>query len=171
METYYSITRAKRLNTKYCPHSSMNNQHGFILVTVLFFLLMIGLMVLSLLNATHLELRMSQNYTMASQQFQAAEAGLKVAEARLASLFKEVTLHDSFNYAGYQVFYDIQRLNLLFCIDQQLAYYYRITAQAMQVQRHAITLQTTFAKKTTETCTGKEEKLMQEGRSAWRELH
>ncbi|MDQ8039732.1 MAG: hypothetical protein REH83_04930 [Rickettsiella sp.] len=149
----------------------MNNQNGLILITVLFFLLMIGLMILSLLNTAHLELRMSQNYSMASQQFQAAEAGLKLAEDRLASLFNEVSLHDDFNYAGYRVVYDIQRLNLLFCVDQQLAYYYRITAQAMQTQGRAITLQTTFMKKITETCTGNEKKLIKEGRSAWRELH
>lgn len=148
----------------------MDNQFGFILVTLLIFLLMIGLLVLGLLNTTHLALRMSQNYSMASQQFQAAEAGLKIAEARLANLGKEI-LHGGFDYANYQVLYDIQRLSLPFCIDQHLAYYYRITAQAMQAKQHPLILQTTYAKKINEICTGKEEKLIKEGRSAWRELH
>ena len=147
-----------------------NNQRGYILVTVLFFLLMIGLTVLSLLNSTHLELRMSQNYSMASQQFQAADAGLKIAETRLDSLFRESILHDGINYAGYQVSYEIKRLNLPFCIDQQLAYYYRITVQAMLAQQRTFILQTTYAKKINDICTGKEEKLIKEGRSAWREL-
>jgi Tfp pilus assembly protein PilX len=139
-------------------------------VTVLFFLLIVGLMVLSLLNMTHLELRMSQNYALVSQQFQAAEAGLSLAEARLASLLSVNNLHEELNYAGYQVYYEIQRLPLPFCFDQQLAYYYRITAQAKQRQQHALKLQTTYAKKINETCTGKEQKLIKEGRSSWREL-
>ncbi len=155
--------------TKKC--SLWNAQRGFILVTVLFFLLMIGLLVFSLLNTTHLELRMSQNYSMASQQFQAAEAGLKIAEARLAVVFKRVALHEELSYAGYQIFYDIQRLSLPFCIDKQVAYYYRITAQALQSQQHARSLQTTYAKKTNKTCTGEESKLIKEGRSGWRQFH
>ena len=57
-----------------------DKQQGFILVTGLLFLFMMALMVLSLLNTVHLELRMSQNLAIASQQFQVAEAGLKIAE-------------------------------------------------------------------------------------------
>lgn len=59
-----------------------DKQQGFILVTGLLFLFMMALMVLSLLNTVHLELRMSQNLAIASQQFQVAEAGLKIAENR-----------------------------------------------------------------------------------------
>lgn len=140
-------------------------------MTVLFFLLTIGLMVLSLLNTTHLELRMSQNYSLVSQQFQAAEAGLSIAEARLAGLLNGNILHDKLNYAGYQVYYEIQRLQWPFCLDQQIAYYYRVTAQAKQLRQHALVLQTTYAKKINEPCTGKEQKLLKEGRSAWRQLH
>ena len=152
-------------------NAKVDNQEGFILVTVLFFLLMIGLMVLSLLNMTHLEVRMSQNYSLASQQFQAAEAGLSIAEARLASLLNGNSLHDELNYAGYQVYYEIQRLPLPFCLDQQIVYYYRITARAKQLQQRVRILQTTYAKKINQTCTGKEQKLIREGRSSWRELH
>ncbi|MES2998266.1 MAG: hypothetical protein V4700_02970 [Pseudomonadota bacterium] len=137
---------------------------------MMFFLLMIGLMVLTFFNSTHLALRRGQNYSMASQQFQAAEAGLKIAEQRLATLMKKNVFHDAFNYAGYQVIVDIQRLGLAFCIDQQIAYYYRITAQARQIQGHAVVLQTTYAKKINDVCKGKEETLTKEGRSSWREL-
>ena len=63
-----------------------DKQQGFILVTGLLFLFMMALMVLSLLNTVHLELRMSQNLAIASQQFQVAEAGLKIAEHRLILL-------------------------------------------------------------------------------------
>lgn len=128
-------------------------------------------MVLSMLNTTHLELRMSQNYALASQQFQAAEAGLSIAEARLASFLSDHVLHDELNYAGYQVYYEIQRLDLPFCLDNQVAYYYRITAHAAQLQQRTLTLQTNYAKKINEICTGKEQKLLKEGRSAWRQLH
>ena len=152
-------------------HITADNQDGFILVTVLFFLLMIGLMVLSLLNMTHLELRMSQNYSLASQQFQAAEAGLSIAEARLDRLWNGNSLHDELNYAGYQVYYEIQRLPMPFCLEQQIAYYYRITSRAKQRQQRARILQTTYAKKINQACTGKEQKLIKEGRSSWRELH
>ena len=61
-----------------------DKQQGFILVTGLLFLFMMALMVLSLLNTVHLELRMSQNLAIASQQFQVAEAGLKIAENRFS---------------------------------------------------------------------------------------
>ena len=63
-----------------------DKQQGFILVTGLLFLFMMALMVLSLLNTVHLELRMSQNLAIASQQFQVAEAGLKIAENRFLLL-------------------------------------------------------------------------------------
>ena len=150
---------------------STNIQRGFILVTVLFFLLMIALMVLSLLNSTHLELRMSQNYGMASQQFWAAEAGLKMAEAQLANRWERSHLQDAFNYAGYHIHYDVERIGLPFCSDQQIVYYYRITAKAKQAQRQALVLQTTYAKKVNKKCAENEEKPIKEGRSSWRELN
>lgn len=149
---------------------SANTQHGFILCTVLFFLLMIALMVLSLLNSTHLELRMSQNYGMASQQFWAAEAGLKMAERSLAENSSAKCVQDSFSYVGYQVQYDTERIGLPFCSDQQIIYYYRITARAKQAQRQALILQTTYAKKINKKCAENEEKPIKEGRSSWREL-
>ncbi|WP_126323204.1 pilus assembly PilX family protein [Candidatus Rickettsiella viridis] len=150
---------------------STNIQRGFILVTVLFFLLMISLMVLSLLNSTHLELRMGQNYAMASQQFWAAETGLKMAEVQLANLGARSHLQGSFSYAGYQVQHDAERIGLPFCSAQQIVYYYRITARAKQAQRQALVLQTTYAKKINKKCAENEEKPIKEGRSSWRELN
>lgn len=149
---------------------STNTQYGFILVTVLFFLLMIALMVLSLLNGTHLELRMSQNYSMASQQFWAAEAGLKIAERRLTENSSVKNVHDVFNYAGYHVHYDAERIGLPVCSEQQIVYYYRIMSRAKQAQRNALVLQTTYAKKLNKKCTEIEAKSVIEGRSSWREL-
>ena len=146
-------------------------QRGFILITALFFLLVIGLMVLTLLNSTHVALRTSQNYSMASQQFQAAEAGLKMAEERLATLLGKDAFHGGFDYAGYQIIYDIQRFSLAFCIEQKIAYYYRITAQAKQTQGRAVVLQTTYAQRINEICQGAEKSLPKEGRSSWRELN
>ncbi len=146
-------------------------QDGFILVTVLLFLLLVGLIVLALLDSTHLALRMSQNYSLASQQFQAAEAGLKIAEERLASASIHDRLHGALNYAGYQVIYDIRRFSLAFCIDHHIAYYYHVTARANQPQGRAVVLQTTYAKKLNEKCQGKEKILVKEGRSSWRELN
>ncbi|WP_218813834.1 pilus assembly PilX family protein [Rickettsiella endosymbiont of Dermanyssus gallinae] len=150
---------------------STNIQRGFILVTVLFFLLMIALMVLSLLNSTHLELRMSQNYGLASQQFWAAEAGLEIAERSLAENSSAKHVHDAFNYTGYHVQYDAERIGLPFCSDQKIGYYYRITARAKQAQQQALVLQTTYAKKINKKCAENEEKSIKEGRSSWRELN
>jgi Tfp pilus assembly protein PilX len=150
--------------------SYANSQSGFILISVLFFLLIIALLLLSLLNTTHLALRMSQNYAMASQQFWAAEAGLKVAEDRLAERWAEEGFHDTLIYAGYQVQYDIQRFSLPFCSEKRVVYYYRITAKAKQAQRHALVLQTTYARKTNASCQGKVEKHITEGRRSWREF-
>lgn len=151
-------------------YADSDEQKGFILVTILFFLLIMSLMVLTLLNSAHLELRMSQNYAMASQQFRAAEAGLKIAEEKLSTLVNENTFHASFDYAGYEVVYDIQRFSSRFCLEKQIAYYYRITAQAKQAQGRRVILQTTYAKRLNEVCSGKEEKLTKEGRTSWREL-
>lgn len=150
---------------------STNIQSGFILVTVLFFLLMIALMILSLLNITHLELRLSRNYTMVSQQFWAAEAGLKMAENKLAHLLEGINFQDEFNYAGYQVQYNAKRFSLPFCSDQHIVYYYRITAKAKQAPRNVLVLQTTYAKKTNKKCESNEVQRLTEGRSAWRELN
>lgn len=150
---------------------STNNQGGFILVTVLFFLLMIALMVLSLLNSAHLELRMSHNYGMASQQFWAAEAGLKIAEAQLVNLGERSYLQDAFNYAGYHVQYNVERFSGPFCSDQKIVFYYRITVKAKQAQQQALVLQITYAKKINKKCVENEEKPIVEGRSSWRELN
>jgi Tfp pilus assembly protein PilX len=146
-------------------------QSGFILVTVLFFLLVIALIVLDLLNTTYLQLRMSQNYAVASQQFWAAEAGLKMAEAQLASVWEEKHLRDVFNYADYQVQYEVERFSLPFCHAKHIVYYYRITAKAKQAQQRALVLQTTYAKKTHKKCIEDNEKRLIEGRSSWRELN
>lgn len=154
----------------FCLNNKVPEQKGFILVMVLFFVLIISLLVLSLLNSTHIGLRMSQNYSMASQQFQAAEAGLKIAEDRLSG-FGKSNAHDALNYAGYHVSYDIQRLNLAFCMDQHVVYYYRVTARAKQAQQRALTLQTTYAEKINKVCQGTEEKIKKIGRSAWRQFH
>jgi len=151
--------------------AEIDKQNGFILFTILFFLCMIGLLVLTSLNSTQLALRMSQNYAMASQQFQAAEAGLSIAEERLATLLQKESFHDEMNYAGYQVHYDVRRLSPAFCFEKNLAYYYRITAQAKPTQGRAVVLQSTYAKKINDRCKGKEKRLLQEGRSSWRELN
>jgi Tfp pilus assembly protein PilX len=145
-------------------------QRGFILVTVLFFLAVLGLLVFTLLETVHLELRMAQNYTITSQQFQAAEAGLEFAEMRLGSSLIEKTFYGKLRYVGYPVCYTIQRIGLPLCIGKQQAYYYRITAQTRLNQQQPLILQTTYLKKIDETCQGEENKLIKEGRSSWREL-
>ncbi len=151
-----------------------DRQQGFILVTGLFFLLMMALMVLSSLNTVHLQLRVSQNLAIGSQQFQVAEAGLKIAENRLALLVqrKILDLHQQLNYAGFQLSYDIKRLAMPFCYHEKTAYIYRVIAKARQTTADAaLILETTYAIAGDEDCQGGEAQLIRTGRSAWRELN
>jgi Tfp pilus assembly protein PilX len=151
-----------------------DKQQGFILVTGLFFLFMMALMVLSLLNTVHLELRMSQNLSIASQQFQVAEAGLKIAENRLILLAqrKILDLHQQLNYAGFQLSYDIKRFAMPFCCHEKIAYIYRVIAKARKTTADAVLiLETTYAVAENEECQGGEARLIRTGRSAWRELN
>ncbi len=151
-----------------------DKQEGFILVTGLLFLFMMALMVLSLLNTVHLELRMSQNLAIASQQFQVAEAGLKIAENRLTLLVqrKILDLHQQLNYADFQLSYDIERLAMPFCCHEKIAYIYRILAKARQTAADAaLILETTYAVAGNEDCQGGEAQLIRTGRGAWRELN
>lgn len=145
-------------------------QRGFILVMVLFFLLMIALMALSMLNATHLALRMSQNYATTTQQFWAAEAGLNLAEVQLSHLNDTGYLQDSFSYAGYHVQYKVKRFGLPICNDQGLIYCYWITVTAKQAQQKPLVLQSTYFKKINKKCEKNTEKPITEGRSSWREI-
>lgn len=150
-----------------------DKQQGFILMTGLFFLFVMDLMVLSLLNAVHLELRMSQNLAIAAQQFQVAEAGLKIAENRLTLLMqrKILDLHQQLNYAGFQLSYDIKRFTIPFCYHEKIAYIYRIIAKARQTAADAaLILETTYTVAGNEDCQGGEARLTSIGRSAWREL-
>jgi Tfp pilus assembly protein PilX len=151
-----------------------DKQQGFILVTGLLFLFMMALMVLSLLNTVHLELRMSQNLAIASQQFQVAEAGLKIAENRLTLLVqrKILDLHQQLNYADFQLSYDIKRFAMPFCCHEKIAYIYRILAKARQTAADAaLILETTYAVAGNENCQGGEAQLIRTGRGAWRELN
>ena len=145
-------------------------QQGFILVMVLFFLLMMSLMALSLLNSSYLELRMSQNMAFNSQRFQAAEAGLTLMEHRLNNLsIFSPEIHEYFNYAGFQINAVLKRHEIHYCINQHLAYIYDVIVQANQKIGEGLTLKTTYAIKTQKACTG-ELNLSKAGRSSWREF-
>lgn len=147
------------------------NQQGFILVTVLFFLFIMSLMTLSLLNNSYLELRMSQNWVIAAQQFQAAEAGLKLAEHRLALLSMPIPLlHEHYNYAGFQIDAEVRRHRALYCINQSLAYIYSVIVQAKKINEGVLTLKTTYTIKEKKSCQQKSLTLKRAGRSSWREL-
>lgn len=147
-------------------------QSGFILVMFLLLVLMIALFAMTLHEQLQLTLRTQQNYARGLQQFYAVEAVLSHAEVFLLNhrvveyqLYSEV-------YAGYRVFYSFKRLLTPFCFRQQRAYYYRITAYLTPSHERpvsAITLQTTYACVTPESCQEKDATLGQLGRSAWRE--
>lgn len=146
-------------------------QQGFILVTVLFFLFIMSLMTLSILSSSYLELRVSQNMVLATQQFQAAEAGLKFTEHRLANLSTFIPeLHEHFNYAGFQISSELIRHLTPYCINQSLAYIYDVIVQAKQMAVGSLILKTTYAIKTKIACQHGERSLTKTGRSSWREL-
>lgn len=146
-------------------------EQGFILSIVLFFLFIMSLLILSSLNTANLALHISRNRLLASQQFQAAEIGLKVAEDKLnVEKLNILTLQGQFKFAGFQVSYDIKRYRPSFCNNQKLTYIYRIISQAKQIEGKLLTLETTYAINSNETCHGGESKLTSIGRSTWREL-
>jgi Tfp pilus assembly protein PilX len=148
-----------------------SNQQGFILVMVLFFLFIISLMTLSILSSSYLELRMSQNMIITAQQFQAAEAGLKLTEHRLTSLSTfNSEWHEYFNYAGFQISSKLIRHLTSYCINQSLAYIYDVIVQAKQMTVGVLTLKTTYVVQAKVACRHKELTLTKNGRSSWREL-
>ncbi|MEN9916352.1 MAG: uncharacterized protein RLY40_284 [Pseudomonadota bacterium] len=137
---------------------------------VLFFLFIMSLMALSLLNSSYLELRMSQNMASIAQRFQAAEAGLRLAEHRLSSLSMfSAEIYEHFNYAGFQINAALKKHKIHYCINQRLAYIYDVIVEAKQTIGEVITLKTTYAIKTKTACSG-ELTLSKAGRSSWREL-
>lgn len=147
-------------------------QQGFILVTVLFFLFVMSLMTLSILNNSYLELRMSQNRVIAMQQFHAAEAGLKLAEYRLTSLSTSISLlHQHYKYAGFQINSESRRHQTHYCINQNLAYVYNVIVQAKKKGEGSLTLKTTYAIKEKSPCPRGLLTLKKIGRSSWRELN
>lgn len=146
-------------------------QQGFILVTVLFFLFIMSLMALSILSSSYLELRASQNMVLAAQQFQAAEAGLKLTEHRLANLSTLISeLHEHFNYAGFQISSELIRHITPYCINQSLASIYDVIVRAKQVSGGVLILKTTYVKKEKTVCPNGLSTLKKTGRSSWREL-
>ncbi len=107
--------------------NNARNQQGFILVMVLFFHLMMSLMALSLLNTSYLELRMSQNMAFTARRFQAAEAGLTLAEHRLNNLSMFISeIHEHINYVSFQINAALKKHKIHYCINQRLAYIYDI---------------------------------------------
>ncbi len=149
----------------------MSQQQGFILVTVLFFLFVMSLMTLSLLNNSCLELRMSQNRVIADQQFQAAEAGLKLAEYRLTLLSTPISLlHEHYNYAGFQISSESRRHRTRYCLNQRSAYVYNIIVKAKKMSKGALTLKTTYVIKEKTACQQGLLTFKKTGRSSWREL-
>lgn len=146
-------------------------QQGFILVMVLFFLFIMSVMTLSILNSSYLELRMSQNWVVAAQQFQAAEAGLKLIEHRLATLSDALSaLHENYNYAGFQINAEFRRHKSQYCINQRLAYVYDVIVQAKKMSEGMLTLKTNYAIKAKTVCLHGDPTLAKSGRSSWREL-
>ena len=149
----------------------MCKQQGFILVMVLFFLFIISLMTLSILNSSYLELRMTQNWVIAAQQFRAAEAGLKLIEHRIASISMPITaLHEHYNYAGFQIHAEFRRHKTSYCINQRLAYVYDVIVAAKKMKVGALRLKTNYVIKVKSACQHAERILTKIGRSSWQEL-
>jgi len=149
-----------------------NNQKGFILVTVLFFFFIMSLMTLSILHHSCLELRMSRNFLMTSQQFQAAEAGLKKAEHWAETLqTPALFLQKSFTEEGFQMDTTLRRHTLPYCIHPYSAYVYDIIVKTSKDGSNALRLQSTYVIKTNHLCQSRERQLTRTGRYSWRELN
>lgn len=150
------------------------SQTGFILLTLLLFVFMIGLFTITLHHHLQLTLRTQQNYQQLLQQFYAVEAVLAHAEANLPLNEVSNTQQYKEKYDQYTIFYYFKRLPEPFCFHQQRAYFYRITAYLPNLLGYEvplITLQTTYARLSTARCHGDEAILIHLGRSAWREYN
>lgn len=140
-------------------------------MTVLFFLFIMSLMTLSMVSSSYLELRISQNLFIASQQFQAAEAGLKLAEKRLTRFSTPIlTRHERFNYAGFQINSDLKQHRTPYCINQRLAYVYDVIVKAKRMTVGQLNLKTTYVIQLKTACQHGRLLLTKTGRSSWREL-
>lgn len=141
-------------------------------MAVLFFLFIMSLMTVSILSHSCLALRMSRNFFMTSQQFQAAEAGLKIAESLAENLQTPIlSLQSQFNYADFQVSSALKRHSLSYCINQYQAYIYDITVKVKKNTSNALRLQSTYVIKIKQTCQSGKQLLTKTGRYAWRELN
>lgn len=143
-------------------------QTGMILVIVLIFLFLLSLLAVSALNTSHLQLRMSQNFSDDGRLFEAAEIGLRTAEKKLM-----VGSHQM-NIDGIAVMYSIETLPKASCViatnhHKYAGIYYRITSEATWNKTESITLQTTYALPISQKCNDATV-AVQSGRMSWREL-
>lgn len=161
-------------------HSS---QHGMVLVVVLLLLTLMTVLVSHLALSIPLKIQLSVNSAHEIQQFQAAEAGLREGEKRLAHLLssRDTSLADipqlgPLAYAGYVVTLEVLRLPHAFCIlpAKQIGHYYQVTASARREDRSnhnaLIRLQSIIALPEGATCSNHKLMQRQVGRSAWCQL-
>ncbi len=149
--------------------SNHGQQTGFIAASALLFLTILSILSLSLLTRLQVEHKMTWNYLAPLQEFYAAEAGLLQAEEHVCSPHARHT--EKFNYAGYQVSYQITDLQITPCIlsTKELGHYYRITAEASLPNQTEKILQSTYVCSLNRSCGSKKNYALL-GRNSWREF-
>ena len=144
----------------------LQQQSGMILVTVLIFLLVLSMLAVSVFDASYLQIRMSQNFADELRLLQAAEMGLRTAEKQLQAgqlTRDEIT-----------IIYSVEPLSAASCVwdeshHKKNAIFYRITSQAGWNEKEMVTLQSTYAQASSQTCMG-QQPAIQPGRMSWREI-
>jgi Tfp pilus assembly protein PilX len=161
-------------------------QEGFILVTVLLFLLVLALLSVSALSNSQLQLRMSNNFSAELQELQTTETGLHAGERQLLQLTHDALPKENYlqpwtakqyftiRYNQTDVHYIIEPLTGIACLampnnQTQQGAYYRITAWTIKDEQQPFILQSTYARPIDGNCTTGE-RLLQPGRLSWREL-
>jgi hypothetical protein len=154
-----------------------HNEHGMVLLIMLLFLMLAALLVNTQLTAAQLQFKMAAAFQAASQQFQAAEAGLQRGEQFLTYTHKLPTGKmrlQQFDYAGYRVQVDAVRLHALLCMlpDAHLGHVWRVTARAERAFLKIsapLVLQSNYGVPEGGHCP-KEAVRRLKGRSSWRQL-
>ena len=149
-------------------------QQGIVLIVTLIYLLVLSSLAVSALTISHLQLRMSQNYEVKIQAFEAAEAGLHAGEQVLKPSFHAAYLQKetgSFHYENFLVSYYIEKLPGQVCLlpMNKTGDFYQITAFSKRFNELQITLQSTYAAPTQNDCSD-HEKNIYFGRLSWNQL-
>lgn len=153
----------------------IKNQEGIILITVLIFLLILSMLALALLTTSQLQLKMSSNAAQEQIIFQAAEAGLNLAEKQLRdhNSYHDFSDHSFVKLGNLDVVTEFHVLakNKIICdkSGHHELKLYQINSKSIAPNFYSITLQSVYALPF-KPCTAEPILKIKDGRLSWAEL-